>query len=405
MKDFRDELIKNFVYYTTFDTMSNPGLLGKKRPTTEGQTVLLEELVRELKELGIEASLDPASVACGFIKGNTPGEAKAFMAHVDTADDVMGDGVKAIVHDYEGGDISLPSGIVLKEEDNPGLKKYKGSKIITSDGTTLLGSDDKAGIAIIMSAARYLVEHPEIKHPDIEIYFTPDEETGSGMYAFPYERVKAACCYTVDGSAEGKIETECFNAATLSVTVSGVSIHLGSARGVMVNALTILSQIASTLPQAESPEATDGRYGYYCAQNIKGTATEAGMQIFIRDHDEDAFKFRIEAVKKLVDAIAFIYKGKACVDVHISYYNMANGNKKGGEYVDARFKACESLGIDSSREIIRGGTDGARIADKLKISSPNIFTGGHNLHSLSEWLSVEAMNKSANLVLALMESR
>ena len=405
MKDFREELLGNFIFYTRFDTMSIPAHVGIQRPTSEGQKELIKELESELKALGLSVEIEDNWALKGLLKGNKDGRCMAFMAHVDTSDDVMGNGVKAQVIEYEGGDISLPSGLVIKAEENPDLGFYVGTKIVTSDGTTLLGSDDKAGVAIIMSAIGYLARHPEVPHPDIEVYFTTDEETGAGMDGFPYDRMNACVCYTVDGSREGEIETECFNAATITVRVRGVSIHLGSARGVMVNALTILSQIASTLPQAESPEATDGRYGYYAPLDVRASAAEGEMQIFIRDHDEVAFNYRLDAVRRLVEAVAFIYKGKADVSVSVSYHNMADVNKKDPEAVEAIFAAARELGIDCYEEIIRGGTDGARIAECKGISAPNIFTGGHNLHSLSEWVSLEAMNKAANLVLRLAEGR
>ena len=405
MKDFREELLGNFIFYTRFDTMSIPAHVGIQRPTSEGQKELIKELESELKALGLSVEIEDNWALKGLLKGNKDGRCMAFMAHVDTSDDVMGNGVKAQVIEYEGGDISLPSGLVIKAEENPDLGCYVGTKIVTSDGTTLLGSDDKAGVAIIMSAIGYLARHPEVPHPDIEVYFTTDEETGAGMDGFPYDRMNACVCYTVDGSREGEIETECFNAATITVRVRGVSIHLGSARGVMVNALTILSQIASTLPQAESPEATDGRYGYYAPLDVRASAAEGEMQIFIRDHDEVAFNYRLDAVRRLVEAVAFIYKGKADVSVSVSYHNMADVNKKDPEAVEALFAAARELGIDCYEEIIRGGTDGARIAECKGISAPNIFTGGHNLHSLSEWVSLEAMNKAANLVLHLAEGR
>ena len=188
MKDFRDELLDKFVYYTGFDTMSDPSKVGLRRPTTKGQEVLLKELERELKALSIETTLNDDWALKGLLKGNSKGRTIAFMAHVDTADDVMGNGVKAQVIDYKGGDIRLSSGLIISEKDNPDLRDYVDSKIITSDGNTLLGADDKAGVAIIMSAVKYLVEHPEIKHPDIEVYFTPDEETGAGMDGFDYEK-------------------------------------------------------------------------------------------------------------------------------------------------------------------------------------------------------------------------
>ena len=405
MKDFREELLGNFIFYTRFDTMSIPAHVGIQRPTSEGQKELIKELESELRALGLSVEIEDNWALKGLLKGNKDGRCMAFMAHVDTSDDVMGNGVKAQVIEYEGGDISLPSGLVIKAEENPDLDCYVGTKIVTSDGTTLLGSDDKAGVAIIMSAIGYLARHPEVPHPDIEVYFTTDEETGAGMDGFPYDRMNACVCYTVDGSREGEIETECFNAATITVRVRGVSIHLGSARGVMVNALTILSQIASTLPQAESPEATDGRYGYYAPLDVRASAAEGEMQIFIRDHDEVAFNYRLDAVRRLVEAVAFIYKGKADVSVFVSYHNMADVNKKDPEAVEAIFAAARELGIDCYEEIIRGGTDGARIAECKGISAPNIFTGGHNLHSLSEWVSLEAMNKAANLVLRLAEGR
>lgn len=405
MKDFREELLGNFIFYTRFDTMSIPAHVGIQRPTSEGQKELIKELESELRALGLSVEIEDNWALKGLLKGNKDGRCMAFMAHVDTSDDVMGNGVKAQVIEYEGGDISLPSGLVIKAEENPDLDCYVGTKIVTSDGTTLLGSDDKAGVAIIMSAIGYLARHPEVPHPDIEVYFTTDEETGAGMDGFPYDRMNACVCYTVDGSREGEIETECFNAATITVRVRGVSIHLGSARGVMVNALTILSQIASTLPQAESPEATDGRYGYYAPLDVRASAAEGEMQIFIRDHDEVAFNYRLDAVRRLVEAVAFIYKGKADVSVSVSYHNMADVNKKDPEAVEAIFAAARELGIDCYEEIIRGGTDGARIAECKGISAPNIFTGGHNLHSLSEWVSLEAMNKAANLVLRLAEGR
>lgn len=405
MKDFREELLGNFIFYTRFDTMSIPAHVGIQRPTSEGQKELIKELESELRALGLSVEIEDNWALKGLLKGNKDGRCMAFMAHVDTSDDVMGNGVKAQVIEYEGGDISLPSGLVIKAEENPDLGCYVGTKIVTSDGTTLLGSDDKAGVAIIMSAIGYLARHPEVPHPDIEVYFTTDEETGAGMDGFPYDRMNACVCYTVDGSREGEIETECFNAATITVRVRGVSIHLGSARGVMVNALTILSQIASTLPQAESPEATDGRYGYYAPLDVRASAAEGEMQIFIRDHDEVAFNYRLDAVRRLVEAVAFIYKGKADVSVFVSYHNMADVNKKDPEAVEAIFAAARELGIDCYEEIIRGGTDGARIAECKGISAPNIFTGGHNLHSFSEWVSLEAMNKAANLVLRLAEGR
>lgn len=401
MIDLREELKRSFLGYAAFDTMSDPSQVGVKRPTTDGQVVLLEALAKELEELGLEVCFGKERVVRGVLKGNAEGESVGFMAHVDTADDVPGNGVKPVIHSkYDGKDIVL-NGTVIRAEDNPDLASYVGGEIITSDGTTLLGSDDKAGVAIIMEAVRYLVAHPEIKHPDVEVYFTPDEETGAGMAEFPYDSVSSGTVYTVDGGREGEIECECFNAASIAIQIEGESIHLGSARGILVNALTIASRILTSLPQSESPESTDGRYGYYCPTSLSGTAAKADMEIIIRDFDGESFQRRIDAVEAVVKAIAMIYKGKASIKTHISYRNMVEANRSNPKAKSAVFETGKALGIDMEESIIRGGTDGARLAEK-GVSCPNLYTGGHNLHSLHEWVSVDAMNSSANLVLGII---
>ncbi len=402
MLDLKKDIVERFIRYTKYDTMSDGNLAGVRRPTTPGQEVLLEKLKEELDELGLETYYGEEKVVMGTLKGNAEGKTIGFMAHVDTADDVMGDGVKAKLWEkYDGSDIQL-DGVTLAVKDNPDLLKYVGSDIITSDGTTLLGSDDKAGVAIIMEAIKYLVDHPEVKHPDVEVYFTPDEETGSGMCKFPHERLKSFCCYTIDGGDESEIECECFNAATMKINLEGVSYHLGAARGRLVNAVTMASQIVSALPQAESPEATDGRYGYYCPLELSGTGTKATLTIFIRDFDLDSFNYRIESVKSIVNAISLLYKGKITVDTQISYHNMAEANKNNPEATEAIFASGKKLGLSFEEAIIRGGTDGARLAE-TGVACPNLFTGGHNLHSLTEWVSVESMNHSANLVLGIID--
>lgn len=401
MIDFSKSVAERFLRYTTFDTMSDPEKCGISRPTTSGQIRLLETLKDELEALGLEVYLGPEYVVMGTLKGNREGvPAIGFMAHVDTADDVEGNGVKAIVHDYKGGDIVLEGGTVIKAAENPDLEMYIGSKVITSDGTTLLGADDKAGVAEIMEAVTYLVSHPEIGHGDIEVYFTPDEETGSGMSMFPHDRLRSICCYTLDGGREGEVECECFNAATINVTISGVSTHLGSARGKLVNAITVASAITSAIPQAESPEATDERYGYYCVLNLNGTATSARFQIFIRDFDADSFSFRIKAAENLIRSVADIYHAKAEISTSVSYRNMAEANSKVPEALTSVLESGKALGIDVYQAIIRGGTDGARLAE-TGVPCPNLFTGGHNFHSLEEWAGVSTMSKAVNLVIAI----
>ena len=403
MIKFNDSVRDRFIRYTTYDTMSDGNASGNRRPTTEGQEELLLVLKKELEELGLETYYGEEKVVMGVLKGNTSGTTIGFMAHVDTADDCNGNGVKAKVwSNYDGGVIELEDGVVLDPEKDKDLLLYKGKEIITSDGTSLLGSDDKAGVAIIMEALKYLVEHPEVKRPDIEVYFTPDEETGSGMDMFPYDRLKSKCCYTVDGEAEGEVELECFNAATVEILLKGVSIHLGSARGTMVNAVTMASHIVTSLPQAESPEATDGRYGYYCPLVLEGTATEAKLSVFIRDFDMEKFQHRIESVEKIVAAVEALYGGEIKANVSVSYHNMAEANKKNTGAIEAVYSASQKLGLAIREEIIRGGTDGARLAE-TGVACPNLYTGGHNLHSLKEWIAVDAMSNSINLCLGIID--
>lgn len=403
MIKFNDSVRDRFIRYTTYDTMSDGNASGNRRPTTEGQEELLLVLKKELEELGLETYYGEEKVVMGVLKGNSSGTTIGFMAHVDTADDCNGNGVKAKVwSNYDGGVIELEDGVVLDPEKDKDLLLYKGKEIITSDGTSLLGSDDKAGVAIIMEALKYLVEHPEVKRPDIEVYFTPDEETGSGMDMFPYDRLKSKCCYTVDGEAEGEVELECFNAATVEILLKGVSIHLGSARGTMVNAVTMASHIVTSLPQAESPEATDGRYGYYCPLVLEGTATEAKLSIFIRDFDMEKFQHRIESVEKIVAAVEALYGGEIKANVSVSYHNMAEANKKNPGAIEAVYSASQKLGLAIREEIIRGGTDGARLAE-TGVACPNLYTGGHNLHSLKEWIAVDAMSNSINLCLGIID--
>ena len=403
MIKFNDSVRDRFIRYTTYDTMSDGNASGNRRPTTEGQEELLLVLKKELEELGLETYYGEEKVVMGVLKGNSSGTTIGFMAHVDTADDCNGNGVKAKVwSNYDGGVIELEDGVVLDPEKDKDLLLYKGKEIITSDGTSLLGSDDKAGVAIIMEALKYLVEHPEVKRPDIEVYFTPDEETGSGMDMFPYDRLKSKCCYTVDGEAEGEVELECFNAATVEILLKGVSIHLGSARGTMVNAVTMASHIVTSLPQAESPEATDGRYGYYCPLVLEGTATEAKLSVFIRDFDMEKFQHRIESVEKIVAAVEALYGGEIKANVSVSYHNMAEAKEKNPGAIGAVYSASQRLGLAIREEIIRGGTDGARLAE-TGVACPNLYTGGHNLHSLKEWIAVDAMSNSINRCLGIID--
>ncbi|MFC2821185.1 MAG: peptidase T [Spirochaetales bacterium] len=403
---FKAEILERFLRYAAVDTMSIESIADKKHPSFEGEWELLRMLEGELRELGLtDVVLDEHGYLLGRLAANAKGlPAIAFSSHVDTADDVEGNHVKPVVNDYEGGDITLKNGLKIEVAKNPELPQYKGSRIITSEGDTLLGCDDKGGIAEIMTAVSYLVKHPEIRHGEIEILFSPDEETGYGMDFFDAKRLHSRAFYTVDGGERYIIALECFNAATVKVHFSGVSFHLGAARGRMVNALTMAAAYINSLPQAESPEATDGRYGYYCAQTASGNATDMELTIYLRDFDYDGLLRRIETLKSLAKAIEALYNGgKVNVDAKISYLNMGEEAKKNPKAVDAIFQAGKLLGQPLKTEMIRGGTDGSRIAQMAKIPCPNLYTGGHNYHSLYEWAALDAMNDSVALIIEIIK--
>lgn len=405
---FESDLLSRFLRYTAIDTMSDEQAVRTKSPSTEGQWDLLRLLATELEELGVEdVQIADEGVVIARLPSNIEKNVPtvAFMAHVDTADDVPGNGVKARVIDaYQGGDIPLNEQVTLSVADNPALEEYIGETLIVTDGTTLLGSDDKAGIAEIMSAIRFLVENPQVKHGEVEVIFTSDEETGAGMDNFPYDKIRCEYCYTIDGGGRHEIESECFNAATVNVRFEGISYHLGMARGRLVNALTMAAYFVNSLPQAESPEATDGRYGYYCAQTIKGTATAVDLTIYLRDFDLDVLNRRIEALKALCVATEALYPGGVvALDAKHVYYNMALIAKKKPFAMENLKEAGRELGFALNEQLIRGGTDGARMANEQNIPCPNIFTGGYNLHSVYEWAALPAMVDAARLIIKIAE--
>jgi tripeptide aminopeptidase len=408
MKDYMicgDALLQRFLRYVKVDTMSDPHALDGSHPSTAGQWELLRMLEQELKDFGLsDVSLDDKGYLLALVPGNVENVPTiGFMAHVDTADDVMGNGVKPrVIDSYDGKDIRLNSEITMLAASNPELAKYVGETIVVTSGDTLLGGDDKAGVAEIMTAVKYLLDNPDIPHGPVEIIFTPDEETGAGMDYFPYGSLRSKACYTVDGGCRYEIETECFNAATVKVHFSGIAAHLGAARGKMVNALTMAAAFVQALPQAESPEATDGRYGYYCAQEISGNATELDLTVYLRDFDLDNLKRRISVLEQLGKTMEGLFAGGSCaVESKIIYYNMAGSAKEHPEVISAIYDAGKELGMPLFESIIRGGTDGARLAEK-GVPCPNLFTGGHNLHSRYEWTSLPAMKDSVRLVLGII---
>ncbi|MDD3822150.1 MAG: peptidase T [Sphaerochaetaceae bacterium] len=404
---FAERMLDRFLRYVAVDTMSDPHVTDH-RPTTEGQVYLLRMLQDELEGMGVT---DLTFDAQGYLVARIPsnlGEGKqvptiGFMAHVDVADDIMGNGVKARVIDaYDGKDITLGDSHVLKVADNPLLARYEGAQLVVTDGTTLLGGDDKAGVAILMSVAEHLMGPDAVPHGDIELVFTSDEETGGGMDAFDVGMLRSVCCYTIDGGEQGEIEAECFNAATVNVTFHGVPYHLGAARGRMVNSVSMAVSFIAAVPRSESPEATDGRYGYYCAEEIKGTSAMTQVTFYLRDFDMKELERRIDALESLARTTEKLFpNGKVELATKIVYRNMHEAIGKDGRIMDAIWKAGEHLGIRLHEKIIRGGTDGARLA-QMGIPAPNLYTGSHNLHSRYEWVAVPAMVESALLVRQIM---
>ncbi len=391
-----ENLLNRFIEYVKIDTMSDPHIVDQ-RPTTAGQLDLLRLLEQELHEIGVE---DTVFDDQGYLVARIPGNLSqgkqvpviGFMAHVDVADDVMGNSVKPrIITAYDGNDIMLNSEFSIPVEKNPDLKDYIGETLVVTDGTTLLGGDDKAGVAILMALAERLVGSQAIEHGEIELIFTSDEETGGGMDAFDVKMLKSRCCYTVDGGRRGEVEAECFNAATVEVTFNGVPYHLGAARGRMVNSVSMAVSYIASLPRNESPEATDGRYGYYCAEEIEGTSAQTHLTVYVRDFDFHELERKISTLKSLGETTEKLFPGgRVTVTEKIVYKNMFDAIKKDPVIMEAVWKSGEQLNVKLIQKIIRGGTDGARLAE-MGIPAPNLYTGSHNLHSRFEWVALPAM--------------
>ncbi|MDR1895156.1 MAG: peptidase T [Spirochaetales bacterium] len=395
-------LLDRFLRYVKIDTTSDSHIA--ETPSTPGQWDLLRLLEKELKDLSIkDITLDKK----GFLIARLPGNAKApvigFMAHVDTSGETSGRGVNPqVIRDYQGKPLVFEGGFRLDPREFPQLLDFKGQTIITTDGTTLLGADDKAGAAEIMSAAAYLLEHPEIKRGDVELIFTPDEETGKGMDSFPLKSLRSQYCYTLDGGAEGEIEAECFNAYGVKIRFTGRPFHLGAARGRMVNAVTMAGTFISLLPGRESPEATDERQGYYCPLEVKGTVEEAELMVFLRDFDSPGMARRIAALKKTAEAVQALFSGGRVEALpqkqYLNMIKVINQNPKGLRFLE---RAVHLAGAQPCRRLIRGGTDGARLSE-MGIPTPNIWTGGYNFHSRYEWAALPSMLKAAAVVVHLV---
>ncbi|EQK41787.1 peptidase T [[Clostridium] bifermentans ATCC 638] len=401
----KEKVLERFLKYVAFDTTADPK--NSNCPSSEGQRVFAKYLVEELKGLGIEdANVDENSYVMATLKGNVEGVPTiGFISHLDTAPDVTGKDVKPrIIENYDGKDIVLNEelNVVTSTKDYPEMKTLAGQDIIVTDGTTLLGADDKAGIAEIVTAIEYLVNNPEIKHGDIKIGFTPDEEVGRGADLFDVEKFGAKYAYTIDGGILGELQYENFNAAAATITIQGRNVHPGSAKNKLVNALHIAAEISEMFPASERPETTEGYEGFYHLNDINGNVESTTMIYIIRDHDKAKFEERKAFMTSAIEKINEKYEGRVKLDLNDQYYNMKEKVEPVKFVVDIVEEAMKETEIAPLIVPIRGGTDGARLSF-MGLPCPNIFTGGLNFHSKNECISVQAMEKGANLIVKIAE--
>ncbi|KKI89585.1 peptidase T [Bacillus sp. SA1-12] len=403
----KNEIIERFTSYVKVDTQSNEN--NDSCPSTPGQLTLANLLVNELKEIGMEdVTIDENGYVMATLPSNTEKQVPTigFLAHVDTATDFIGSNVKPqLVENYDGNDVTLNQSlhIVLSPTHYPNLANYKGHTLITTDGTTLLGADNKAGIAEIMTAMDYLIKHPEIKHGKIRVAFTPDEEIGRGPHKFDVTAFNADFAYTVDGGPLGELQYESFNAAAAKITFKGNNVHPGTAKGKMINSAKMAMAFNSKLPAMEAPEFTEGYEGFYHLLSFTGDVEETKLHYIIRDHDKQKFEARKKTVVDLVDEFKNVYgQDTIILELNDQYYNMRDKIEPVKYIVDIAYQAMENLGIEPIVEPIRGGTDGSQLS-YMGLPTPNIFTGGENFHGKFEFISVENMIKATNTVIEIIK--
>jgi tripeptide aminopeptidase len=412
-RPYAAELASRLLRYAKIETTSDRHR--DETPSTPTQWELGRLILDEIKALGIEdASLDDHCYLIARIpasRGLEGAPSVGLMAHIDTASDVSGAGVKPrLVERYDGKSIRLGSAsadsderLTLEVSDNPELAEHVGDTIVVTDGSTLLGADDKAGVAEIITAAAYLLSHPELRHGPLELIFTPDEETGKGMNLFPLERLRSKVCYTLDGGKAGEIEAECFTAYAVKAEFKGKVIHIGAARGKLANAVAMAASFVTMLPRNESPEATDGWYGYYCPLEIAGGLESATVELFLRDFSQAGMEARIAAIHAMAKAVEAQFPlGAVTLSVAKQYVNMREKLDERPEVLGRLMEAARLAGAEPFIKPIRGGTDGARLTE-MGVPTPNVFTGGYNYHSRYEWASVAEMVVAVDTVLELVQ--
>lgn len=398
-----EKITDKFLRYVSFDTQSDEN--SESQPSTNKQLVLLQQLVDELHAMGIaNAAMDKDGYVMASIDSNVEGNVPAigFIAHVDTSPDAPGNDIHPkFVNDYDGSDIVLGEGRVLTVAEFPELLNYKGQTIITTDGRTLLGADDKAGVAEIMCAAEYIMAHPEFKHGPVKIAFTPDEEIGRGVVAFDVKKFGADFAYTMDGGMVGELEYENFNAASAKIHIQGRNIHPGYAKNKMVNSMLVAMELNAMLPVEQRPEYTEGYEGFIHLISFKGTVEESDIAYIIRDHYAQLFERKKEMVQNCVDFINKKYGNIATAEIKNQYRNMREMVEPHFEVVETAIEALKMAGVQPKVQPIRGGTDGANLSF-MGLPCPNIFAGGHNFHGRLEFVPVESMEKATQVILNIL---
>lgn len=406
MNSLKQDLIERLTRYAKVDTQSNEE--SETCPSTPGQLTLANMLVDELKSIGMEdVTIDENGYVMATLPANTDKDVPTigFLAHVDTATDFTGAGVNPqIVEDYDGNDIILNQElkVILSPNDYPNLKNYIGHTLMTTDGTTLLGADNKAGIAEIMTALVYLMEHPEIKHGKVRVAFTPDEEIGRGPHKFDVDAFQAKFAYTMDGGPLGELQYESFSAAAAKITFKGNNIHPGTAKGKMVNSGKMAMAFHSKLPAKEAPEYTEGYEGFYHLLSINGDVEKTTLSYIIRDFDRENFNHRKATIEKITEELQAKYGAENIVlEMHDQYYNMREKIEPVKEIVDIAHEAMTNLDIKPIIEPIRGGTDGSQLS-YMGLPTPNIFTGGENYHGKFEYISIDNMEKATMVMVEIL---
>ena len=401
----KEQVIERLIRYAKIDTQSDAA--SSTTPSTQKQFDLLHVLRDELKEIGLtDITLDEHGYLFATLPSNTTKEVPTlgFLAHVDTATDYTGTNVKPQrIDNYDGGDIQLNADLIMSPTEFPELKNYVGQTLITTDGTTLLGADDKAGIAEIMTAMAYLVENPQIKHGTLRVAFTPDEEIGRGPHKFDVAAFNADYAYTLDGGPLGELQFESFNAAGATVTTTGVSVHPGSAKDKMVNAITTAIAFQNQMPADAVPEKTDGYEGFIHLMDFNGKIEHAEMSYIIRDHDREKFEAKKQLMQDTVKAMQATYGENAIkITIEDQYYNMGEKITPVKEIVDIASEAMHKLGITPNTLPIRGGTDGSQLS-YMGLPTPNIFAGGENMHGKFEYVSAETMEKATQVIIEIVQ--